>query len=260
MLYGDLLERYGETAEAVDLSTIRIAGCGGSPIAPETRRAFEARFGFRFVHAYGTTEAPALVTTDPFDEDREFLSVGKPLPHIEVTIEDEHGATLPANEVGEICFGAAQTGPYKGIYEPMRCYWNMPDETAEAFREGRLRSGDLGYLDDGGFLFISGRVKDMIIRGGMNVYPKELENLLYEDPRVLECAVIGLAHERYGEVPIAMIRVASGSDLTDVEALALVNDHTARFKHLVQVRFVDDFPRNALGKILKRELRAAPET
>jgi long-chain acyl-CoA synthetase len=260
VLYGDILERYGEAAESVDLSSIRIAGCGGSPIAPETRRAFEERFGFRFVHAYGTTEAPALVTTDPFDQDREFLSVGKPLPHIEVTIEDDTGAMVPANEIGEICFGAARTGAYAGIYEPMRCYWNMPNESAEAFRGGRLRSGDLGYLDDGGFLFISDRLKDMIIRGGMNVYPKELENLLYQDPRVLECAVIGLPHDRYGEVPIAVIRVASASDLRYADAIALVNDHTARFKHLAEVRFVDDFPRNALGKILKRELRAAHQT
>jgi len=255
MMFTDLYHLPAAEAAEVDLSSVRVASCGGSPMPPEIRRAFEARFDFRFVHAYGGTEGPAVVSTDPLDAERRFESVGVPLEHIAVTIEDDAGSALAPGEVGEICTSARADGPFAGWYEPLRTYWNLPAETAAALRGGRLHWGDLGYLDEDGFIYLVDRKKDMIIRGGMNVYPKELEKLLYDDPRVAECAVVGAGHARYGEVPWAFVRVAPGTDLAEEEVRALVAAHAARFKHLEGVTFVDEFPRNALGKILKRELR-----
>jgi long-chain acyl-CoA synthetase len=265
LMFSDLLDLPEEEAADVDLSSIRIAACGGSPMPPEIRRAFEDRYRFRFIHAFGGTEGPAVVSTDPMRADRKFDSVGVPLPHIKVTIEDDDGSVLPPGEVGEICTGPQDDGPYAGLYEPLRCYWSMPEETAEALRDGKFHWGDLGYVDEDGFLYIVDRKKDMIIRGGMNVYPKELEKLLYEDERIAEVAVVGAPHPRYGEVPVAFVRTSPGADLDEAAVKPLVNDRTASFKHLHRVQFVEDFPRNALGKILKRELRdqlddSAPST
>lgn len=255
MMFADLLRLPPEEAALVDLSTIRAASCGGSPMPPEIRRAFEERYDFRFVHAYGGTEGPAVVSTDPFGRDRKFDSVGVPLDHIKVTIEDADGNELPRGEVGEICSSAYTDGPYAGLYEPIRCYWGMPEATADALRGGRFHWGDLGYLDEDGFLYLVERKKDMIIRGGMNVYPKELEAVLYEDPRVAECAVVARPHERYGEVPYAFVRLVDATTMTSDEVIALVNERSAKFKHLAGATIVEEFPRNALGKILKRELR-----
>lgn len=255
MMFSDLLDLPDEVAKDVDLSSIRVAACGGSPMAPEVRKAFEERYDFRFVHAYGGTEGPAVVTTDPFDRPRKFDSVGMPMAHIRITIEDEAGNELATGELGEICTGPYSEGPYAGVYEPIRCYWGMPEATADALRGGKFHWGDLGYFDEDGFLFLVDRKKDMIIRGGMNVYPKELEALLYSDDRIAECAVVGAEHRRYGEVPWAFVRIAPGAEISEEEVTALVNERTARFKHLVGVTFVEDYPRNALGKILKRDLR-----
>ncbi len=255
MMFVDLHNLAPAEAAKVDLSSVRIASCGGSPMPPEVRRAFEARFNFRFMHAYGGTEGPATVSTDPLERDRKFESVGVPLEHISVTIEDDAGREMAPGTIGEICTAPRTDGPFAGWYEPVRTYWRMPAESDEALRGGRLRWGDLGYVDEDGYLYLVDRKKDMIIRGGMNVYPKELEALLYTDRRVAECAVVAAAHPRYGEVPWAFVRVAPGETLKDAEVHALVADHAARFKHLAGVTFVEDFPRNALGKILKRELR-----
>ena len=256
MMFSDLLDLPEDEAANVDLSTIRYAFCGGSPMPPEIRRAFEERYDFRFVHAYGGTEGPAMVSTDPPSAERKFDSVGVPLDHIKVTIEDDDGNELPIGELGEICTEPYATGPYTDLYEPMRTYWGMPEETEETLRGGKLHWGDIGRIDEDGYLYIVDRKKDMIIRGGMNVYPKELEKLLYEDERIAECAVVGAPHDRYGEVPVAFVRPATDARLSEEEIAALVNDRTARFKHLQSVQLVEDFPRNALGKILKRELRA----
>lgn len=255
MMFADLYHLPADQAAEVDLSSVRVASCGGSPMPPEIRNAFEARYDFRFVHAYGGTEGPAIVSTDPLDRERKFDSVGVPLDHIAVTVEDPEGKELPPGEIGEICTAPRQDGPFAGWYEPMRCYWGMPEETADTLRGGRLHWGDLGYVDDDGFVYLVDRKKDMIIRGGMNVYPKELEKLLYADPRIAECSVVGAHHRRYGEVPWAFVRAVPGASITEDEVKALVAERSARFKHLVGVTLVEEFPRNALGKVLKRELR-----
>lgn len=255
MMFADLLALPAEQAAEVDLSSIRTANCGGSPMPPEIRRAFEERYGFRFIHAYGGTEGPVMVSTDPVDRPRKFDSVGVPYPHIKVTIVDDEDQELPPGSIGEICTSAYENGPYAGMYEPIRCYWAMPEQTATALRGGRLHWGDIGYLDEDGYLFLVDRKSDMIIRGGMNVYPKEIESLLYEDERIAECAVVADSHDRYGEVPFAFVRPAPGATISAEEVKSLVSSRLARFKHLEGVQLVEDFPRNALGKILKRELR-----
>ncbi len=255
MMFADLLDLPPAEAAEVDLSSVRVASCGGAPMPPEVRKTFEERFDFRFIHAYGGTEGPAIVSTDPVDKPRKFDSVGAPMAHIKVTIENEDGEDLPAGEIGEICTSAHDDGPYAGLYEPVRAYWGMPEATTKALRGGRFHWGDIGYLDEDGFLFLVDRKNDMIIRGGMNVYPKELESLLYEDERIVECAVVGATHNRYGEVAYAFIRLAPGTEMSESEALDLTNDRLAKFKHLAGVTFVENYPRNTLGKILKRELR-----
>jgi acyl-CoA synthetase (AMP-forming)/AMP-acid ligase II len=255
LMFSDLLDLPPERAEQVDLSTLRIACCGGAPMPPDVRRAFEERFDFRFIHAYGGTEGPAMVTADPLDRERKFDSVGIPLRHVRISIEDDDGNERGPGEVGEICISARDDGPFAGRYEPMACYWGMPEETEQTLRGGKLRLGDIGYLDEDGFLYLVDRKKDMIIRGGMNVYPKELEAILHEDPRVGECAVIGAPHRRYGEIPYAFVRPAAGAELSEGDVLAIVNAHVAGYKRLAGARVVDEFPRNALGKIVKRELR-----
>jgi acyl-CoA synthetase (AMP-forming)/AMP-acid ligase II len=255
MMFSDLLDLPEDQQSAVDLSSIRVASCGGSPMAPEVRKTFEGRYDFRFIHAYGGTEGPAMVSTDPVDRPRKFDSVGVPYPHIHVTIVDANDEEVPTGELGEICTGPYESGPYAGLYEPIHCYWGMPEQTAEALRGGRLHWGDIGYLDEDGYIYLVDRKKDMIIRGGMNVYPKELETLLYEDDRIAECAVVGEPHRRYGEVPFAFVRPAAGASISEEEVKALVSSRTATFKHLNGVKIVEDFPRNALGKVLKRELR-----
>lgn len=254
-MFADLAKLPSEEARLVDLSSVRIASCGGSPMPPDLRREFEERYQFRFVHAYGGTEGPAIITTDPLDRERKFDSVGTSLPHIQVRIVDDNDNTLPPGHIGEIITGPWQEGPYAGVYKPLKEYWRMPEATAEALRGGFFHWGDLGYMDEEGFLYIVDRKKDMIIRGGMNVYPAEIEKALYDDARVLECAVVGVPHERLGEVPKVFIRLKPGATASAQEFIDMIDRRLARFKRLEAVEFVPDFPRNALGKILKRDLR-----
>jgi long-chain acyl-CoA synthetase len=229
--------------------------CGGAPVPTDVRREFEERYDFAFQHTYGSTEAPGAITADPVDRPAKYDSVGAPLPHVRITIEDEDGNQLPAGEVGEICAGAHESGPYAGVFESLHSYWAMPEATERALRHGRYHMGDVGYLDEDGYLHLVDRKNDLLIRGGMNVYPRELERLLSADPRISESAVIGVPDERYGEVPYAYVRLAAGARLTREEAMALVNEQVAGYKSLEGLEFVDDFPRNSLGKVVKRELR-----
>ncbi len=257
MMFADLLDLPEDEAAKVDLSTIRIAGCGGSPMPPEIRREFEERYDFRFVHAYGGTRgrrsSRPIRSTPTASSTRSASRFRTSRSRLRTTRATSCRRARSARSAPS----PTPPGRTRDVYEPLSRYWGMEEQTEENLVDGRkLRWGDLGYLDDDGFLYIVDRKKDMIIRGGMNVYPKELESLLYDDERIAECAVVGAPHPRYGEVPVVYVRRADGDAITEDEVLSLVNDHTAKFKHLQDVTFVDDFPRNALGKILKRELRA----
>ena len=224
-------------------------------MAPELRKRFEEDSRFRFLNAYGGTEGPATVTMDPLDGGRPG-AVGKAFPHIRLEIVDEADNRLPPGQIGEVVTGPWKDGPYAGLYRPLREYWRMPEATAQALRGGSFHWGDMGYLDKDGFLYLVDRKKDMIIRGGMNIFPAEIEKVLYDDPRVQECAVVGIPEPRLGEVPKAFIRLKPGTAAEEQEFIEIIDRRLARFKHLEAVEFVQDFPRNAMGKILKRELRA----
>jgi long-chain acyl-CoA synthetase len=254
LFFYDLRGLASERDTDFDLSSLRVVTSGGAPLSESIRDDFERRFGFRLVQLYGMTEAPAILTSDPMVGGRRTGSVGRALPHIRITIEDEAGRELPAGAIGEVCASAFDHGPFAGRYVTMTRYWAMPADTVAALAGGKLHTGDVGYLDDDGFLYLVDRKKDIIIRGGMNTYPREIELKLSSDDRVAECVVVGAPHPRYGEVPVAYVRLHQGAQATADELLGIANRQLASSQRLEAVRFVDDFPRNSLGKVLKREL------
>lgn len=232
-----------------DLRSVRMGICAGSPLAAELRESFEQRHSFRIVHCYGMTETALMVACEDPTVPPKGVSVGPVLPHVRVRIVRDDGTVASPQEPGEIEVGAERA---------LRAYWRKPEETAEAIRGGWFATGDVGTFDESGNLHIVDRKKDMIIRGGFNVYPAELERVLLSDPRIAEAAVIGIPHERLGEVPKAFVVLRQAGAATREEILEFCRKHLASFKVPADVEIVgpEYFPRNALGKILKPELRA----
>ncbi|GIU90654.1 MAG: hypothetical protein KatS3mg010_1753 [Acidimicrobiia bacterium] len=253
MIHG-LLTHPGVTEE--HLLTLVRPGVGGADL-PETFRAtYRERFGADVTIGYGLTEAPTAVTvTDPAHPPIP-NEAGVALPHVEIVIVDDEDRPLPAGEVGEICVRARREGPWTGVYTTMLGYWNRPDATRLALRGGMLHTGDLGCLDEHGHLFVKDRRHDLIIRGGANVYPAEVERVLHADPRVAACAVVGVPDEHYGERVAAFVQRSPGACVAEDELAALCNEQLAKYKVPEVWRFVDDFPRTPMGKIRKTELRA----
>ncbi|NQU15024.1 MAG: AMP-binding protein, partial [Desulfobacteraceae bacterium] len=210
------------------------------------RKAVEEKFGCKTIQAYGQVESSPVISLDRVDMKRKFESVGYPLPHIQVKIVGDDDRTLPANKHGEICC--------KG-HCVMKGYWNNPEGTRAAIKDGWLHTGDIGMLDEEGYLYIFDRKKDMIICGGYNIYPIELEELLYENPKVLEAAVVGVPDEKMGEIPKASIVLKPGKTADGQEILSYVEDRLAKYKKLRAVEFLDALPKGPTGKILRRELR-----
>jgi acyl-CoA synthetase (AMP-forming)/AMP-acid ligase II len=242
--------------EASDLSSLVRPGCGGGSTPDSFRRLYEERFGMRLTTGYGLTEAPTAVT----GEDPALPPVpggsGRALPHVDVTVRDEDGRVVPAGTVGEVCIGPTAEGPFAGAYTPMLGYWRQPEATAEALRGDVLHTGDLGYLTEDGDLLITDRKGDLIVRGGANVSPAEVERVLHEEPRVAACAVVGIPDERLGERVVAAIVVKDGTHVSDEELRAHCQAALARYKVPDVFRFVDQLPRNAMGKVVKREVSA----
>lgn len=227
---------------------MRLFISGSAPLTAETHARFAERAGHRILERYGMTETN-MNTSNPYDGERRAGSVGMPLPGVEARITDaDTGAPLPQGEVGRI----EVRGP-----NVFRGYWRMPEKTAAEMREdGFFITGDLGRFDEDGYLHIVGRDKDLIISGGYNIYPKEIEMILDAQPGVLESAVIGVAHPDFGETPLALI-VAEPAETPDLEAAAQAVAATlARFKHPRKLVLVDALPRNAMGKVEKNRLRA----
>jgi acyl-CoA synthetase (AMP-forming)/AMP-acid ligase II len=248
-LIGFVLD-HPECARA-DFSRLRNLLYGASPI-PEALlvRAIET-FRCNLVQAYGLTETTGAAVTLGPDEHRpgnpRLRSCGRPNPWTELRILRDDGSDCAAGEVGEI----AMRGPLV-----MRGYWNRPEATAQAIRGGWFHSGDAGYVDADGFLYIHDRVKDMIVTGGENVYPAEVESAIYAHPGVADVAVIGVPDERWGEAVKAVVVRRPGSDVSEQELLDFCRERIAGFKRPRSVDFVAALPRNPTGKILKRELRA----
>jgi fatty-acyl-CoA synthase len=231
-----------------DLSSMRHWGSGGSSLPPALVEQFAAR-GVVIQQGFGMTETgPTVFIIGREDALRKAGSVGKPVLHTEVCIMDRERRALGPNQVGELCIrgGNVTTG-----------YWNRPEATAEALVEGWLHSGDAAMYDDEGFYYIVDRWKDMYISGGENVYPAEVENVLYNHPAVAEVAVIGVPDPRWQEVGRAVVVLKPGQALTEQEVIDFCQGKLARYKIPKSVVFVESLPRTAAGKVLKRELREA---
>ena len=234
---------------ARDLSTATTALSGGSTVPPELVRRIERDLGVRFGIVYGQTEASPVITQTRLDDTIEDKAdtVGQPLPQVEVKIVDAGtGATVPPDAVGEFCARG---------YQVMTGYYEMPDKTAETIdADGWLHTGDLATMDERGYVRIVGRLRDMIIRGGENIYPREIEDVLFTHPGVAEVAVVGIPDLKWGEVVGAFIRAAPGIEPTEQELFAHVRAHLAPHKTPTVWRFVDAYPLTPSGKIKKYEL------
>ncbi|QCQ17742.1 o-succinylbenzoate--CoA ligase [Microbacterium sp. RG1] len=230
-----------------DLSSLQKLTCGGSAVPTRILNAFEAR-GLSFSQGYGMTEtSPGATSLAPAMTRAKQGSVGLPHFFTEVRVTDDTGAVVPAGTVGEIEIAGPNVFPG---------YHGLPDETAAAFREdGWFRSGDLGYLDEDGYLFISDRLKDMIISGGENIYPAEVENLINDIRGISGVAVIGVPDERWGEVPWAVVTVKDGAEVTTESVRTQLDGVLARYKLPKNVVVVEDLPRTASGKVRKAALR-----
>lgn len=250
----DLLTHPKVTAE--DLESLVQPEVGGAECPEAFRRLYQERFGQHVAIGYGMTEAPTAVTWSAGKAEPRPGLCGPALPQVEIAILDEGGGRLPPNEVGEICVGAVRTGPWSGVYTPMLGYWGRPETTAEALRDGLYHTGDLGFLDDEGVLFIRGRRNDLILRGGANVYPAEVELALEEHSAVASCAVLGIPDERLGQRVAAAVQLEPAANATAEELRAHVAERLARYKVPERVAFVDALPRNAMAKVSKRELVA----
>ena len=245
----NLILRLGEE-QAVRWQSIRFGVAGGAAMPVELLKKFEQRFGFPIVEGDGPTECSPVTCVNPLGGERKPGSVGLPVPDVEFVIMDDAGNALPDGEIGEICV----RGP-----NVMQGYWNLPEATAETFFDDWLRTGDLGYLDADGYVFMVDRKKDMVIVNGMNVYPRMVEEVLYQHPGILEAAVVGEPHATHGEIVVAHVVAREGSDLDDHELKTFCREQLGQ--HQMPRRFVvhESLPKNATGKILKRELRRSGE-
>jgi acyl-CoA synthetase (AMP-forming)/AMP-acid ligase II len=238
--------------DEADFSHLERIFYGASPISEAVLRKAQAVFGADFTQLYGLTETIGggayLPPEDHAEARGKLRSCGKPWPGFEMRVVTPEGLSAKPGEVGELQIRS------KGV---MRGYWKRPDATREAIdAEGWFRSGDAGYLDDEGYFYIHDRVKDMIVSGGENVYPAEVENALFSHPCVADAAVIGVPDERWGEAVKAMVVLKPGSPATPEEIIAHCKDHIAGYKAPKSIDFVETLPRNPSGKVLRRELRA----
>jgi acyl-CoA synthetase (AMP-forming)/AMP-acid ligase II len=232
-----------------DLATLDEVWTGGGDCPEAIRTAFRDKFGLEVLATYGLSEAPTIVSIDDRAGGHVAGASGRPLPHLAVRIADTDDATLPTGETGEICVGAADD-----CYTTMLGYWEQPEASAAALVDGELRTGDLGFLDAEGHLHVRDRTSLLIIRGGANVYPAEVERVLQAHPAVAAGAVLGVPDDRLGERVVAIIEPMPGMelDVEDLRAHLLAN--LAKYKVPEQITVVDALPRNAMGKIVRKEL------
>jgi len=240
------------SAGKYDLASLRIAVSGGAAIPGEVIQAFEGKFKTTILEGYGLSETSPTATFNFSAAERKVLSIGKPIFGVEVRIFDIDDKRLPAGKdhVGEIVIRG---------HNVMKGYWNKPEANVEAFKGGWFHTGDLGYVDEDGFFFIVDRKKEMIIRGGFNVYPREVEEVIYAHPAVAEAAVIGVPDERLGEEVKAVVALKPGAKASAEDIIDFVKERVAAYKYPRTIQFVDALPKGATGKILKKELKAQLE-
>jgi long-chain acyl-CoA synthetase len=236
--------------QAVQWRSVRFGAAGGAAMPVDLLAQFEARYGFPILEGDGPTECSPVTCVNPLDATRKPGSVGLPVPDVQMMIMDGQGQPLADGEIGEICV----RGP-----NVMKGYWNQPQSTAETFFGAWLRTGDLGYRDADGYFFMVDRIKDMIIVNGMNVYPRMIEEVLYQHPDILEAAVVGEPHESHGEIVVAHVVPVAGSALDIATVKAHCRQHLGQHQLPRKVVLREALPKNATGKILKRELRKQGE-
>jgi long-chain acyl-CoA synthetase len=242
-MYGALLHH--PERESFDTSALRICITGGASMPVEVLRGFEDAFGAKVMEGYGLSETSPVACSNHPDRERKAGSIGTPIEGVEMRVVDENDNPVAQGEVGEIVIRG---------HNIMKGYWQRPDATAEAMRGGWFHSGDMARTDEDGYFYIVDRKKDLIIRGGYNVYPREVEEVLYEHPKIREAAVVGVPHDEWGEEIGAAVVLHDGEELAAEEVGAYVKERIAAYKYPRVVWFIDELPKGPTGKILKREI------
>ena len=243
-MYFGMLHHEGD--RTYDVSSLEICLTGGAPMPVEVMNEFEKKFGVKILEGYGLSETSPVASFGKMDRPRKAGSIGYPVWGVELMIADEKGAPLPDGERGEICIRG---------HNIMKGYLDRPEATAEAFEGGWFHSGDIGLRDEDGCYWIVDRKKDMILRGGFNVYPREVEEVLYAHPAVEEAAVIGIPSEVHGEEVKAVVALVNGKQASESELIDFCKEKLSQYKYPRSVSFLDSLPKGPSGKILKRELR-----
>jgi long-chain acyl-CoA synthetase len=247
-MYAAVLHSAGGTAG--DAASLRLCVSGGAAMPVELLRAFEAEFGCVILEGYGLSETSPVASFNHPDRARKPGTIGQAIAGVEMRVQDDAGVPLPSGQVGEIAIRG---------HNVMKGYWRRPAETAQAMTDGWFRTGDLGRVDDEGYFSIVDRKTDMIIRGGLNVYPREVEEVLYEHPAVAEAAVIGVPDERLGEEVAAAVTLKPGASATPEELRDHVKGQLAAYKYPRHVWIAAELPHGGSGKILKRAIVIPPE-
>jgi long-chain acyl-CoA synthetase len=243
-MYGALLNV--PDRERFDASALRVCISGGAALPVEILRRFEEAFGCIILEGYGLSETSPVASFNHPDRERKPGSIGTPIEGVEMRVVDSDGTDVPVGEVGEIAIRG---------HNIMKGYWQRPDATAQAIPDGWFRTGDLARVDEDGYFFIVDRTKDLIIRGGYNVYPREVEEVLHEHPAVAEAAVVGAPHADLGEEVVAVVALRPGTQASPDELRDHVKRQIAAYKYPRRVHIVDALPKGPTGKILKREIR-----
>ena len=228
-----------------DVSALRLCISGGAALPVEVLRGFEKAFGCAVLEGYGLSETSPVASFNLPDRERKPGSIGTPVRGVQMRVVDQDDHEVPQGEVGEIVI----RGP-----NVMKGYWHRPEATAEAIRDGWFHTGDLARVDEDGYFFIVDRKKDLIIRGGYNIYPREIEEVLYEHPAVAEAAVIGVPHPALGEEVGAVVTLKAGASVTVEELRDHVKSQVAAYKYPRHVWIVDVLPKGPTGKIVKRDI------
>lgn len=225
---------------------LRLCISGGAPLPVEILNQFNQKFSVPLLEGYGLSEASPVVSFTPIKGPWKAGSIGKPVVGVEVSIQDDEGNLLPVGQTGEVCVRGTNV---------MKGYWNQPEETAKCMRNGWLLTGDVGHEDTDGYFYITDRKKDMLLVNGINVYPREIEEVIYQLPGIKEAAVVGCPDHRKGEQPVAFIAPVEGQNIDEKQVLGFLKEKLADYKIPRKVFFAPALPRNATGKILKTELR-----
>ncbi len=242
-MYGAILHL--PDREHYDTSSLQFCASGGAAMPVELLRGFQDAFGCKVLEGYGLSETSPVASFNHPDKEQKPGSIGTPVEGVEMRVVDEDGKEVPQGDVGEIAIRG---------HNVMKGYWNRADATDEVMRDGWFHTGDMATVDEDGYFFIVDRKKDMIIRGGYNVYPREIEEVLYEHPAVREAAVLGVPHDQLGEEVAAAVALKDDAEATVEELQEYVKGQVAAYKYPRRIWFVEDLPKGPTGKILKREI------